>query len=236
MAKKKQVYFSICLNEEAVKKYNLTPEEIKKLSERYITLDEDNFKRAGLPVDLVLLKGQKGEIACVRDDSDYKHKNKFSLILKFPLSLTITEQRDWISYASKFFKPLIISQREAITTNGTFTRIKGKPYGEFGYEMFEPTSPRKVTCYKVRHKSYADSAPYGSKTARKRDLQARNKWIRKRYKKLKKDKTLSKHYDRYSKIADELVGKHFGNLKITTSLAVYTIKNIIYSKPKKISD
>ena len=39
MAKKKQVYFSICLNEEAVKEYNLTPEEIKELSKRYMSVN-----------------------------------------------------------------------------------------------------------------------------------------------------------------------------------------------------
>ena len=78
-------------------------------------------------------------------------------------------------------------------------------------------------------KQFSDKIPWAAKTTRKQDLAAKANWIKQRYEQLKSDKSLSKYSVRYEKIADEIVGMQFGNLKITKSPAISSIKGIIYS-------
>ncbi len=72
--------------------------------------------------------------------------------------------------------------------------------------------------------------PYGSYTTRKQDLIARNKWIKKKHKQLKKNKNWPQHIPIYEQIAKELKGRKFGNLEVTEELSNKRIKSIIYSK------
>lgn len=227
--KKNKIDFSIHLNEDVRKKMGVSQSEIKKTSKEYKVINI-----WGLQEELIL-KGKEGQIAYVRHDLD-SETDKWKLIVEFPLDLTVEQQRDWSGCASKFFKPFFIKKIESVPSEKDFFDITQKPYKELRFTEFNPAKPKTKTPFVMRSRSYADSAPYASKTTRKQDLEARNEWIKERYKQSKKDKSIPKHIVRYDKISEELVGKVFGNLKITKPLETYTIKNIIYSKPKKISD
>ncbi len=219
--------FIIHLNEDARKKMRVSQSEIKKTSKEYKVI-----KKWGLQEEL-MLKGKEGQIAYVRHDLDCEI-DKWKLIIELPLDLTVEKQRDWIGCASKFFKPLFIKEFESLSPGEDFSDIIQKPYKECRLTEFDPAKPETKTSLRIRLKSYADSVPYASKTTRMQDLTARNEWTRKRYKQLKKDKSLPKYSVRYAKIAEELVGKTFGNLEITKEPASYTIKNIIYSRAEAV--
>ncbi len=242
--KKNEIDFTIHLNEDAIKETESSQEKIKEESKRYEDVNKypkryyrkPNLlcKKYRLLEDLILLKGKEGQIAYVRHDLDCEI-DKWKLIVELPLDLTVEKQRDWIGCASKFFKPLFIREFESASSEKDFDMTQ-KPYKEYGLTEFDPAKPETKTPLRIRLRSYADSAPYASKTTRKQDLKARNEWIKKRYKQLKKDKTLSKYSVRYDRIATDSVGKTFGNLKIRKPLETFTIKNILYSKSQKISD
>lgn len=153
------------------------------------------------------------------------------LIVEFPLSFTSENQRSWVSMASNFFKDLLSAKLNITPSNEaefkSFARKLHPPY------VFYDNDLGYIKVFPVK---YSTPAPYASKTTRKHDLDARNKWIRKRYEELKYDKSLRKYSARYEKISKELVRMTFGNLTIKKSLDIDTIKNILYSMPQKISD
>lgn len=79
-------------------------------------------------------------------------------------------------------------------------------------------------------KTYGDVKDPSGKAALKKDYQAMEAWVKKRYKKLLKDTSLSKYYARYDRVAEELVGQRFGKVIITKKLSTERIKSLIYSK------
>ena len=229
----KKNYITFDINLTRAQQLHLTQKQIDKLriDLKALTVNSIKYK---VGYDLLLLRGKKGEAAYVRNDSYYRHP-QITLITEFPLSLKAEEQRKWIAMASKFFKPHFTSNIEIAHYKKGFTRTDNS-YRVFESDVCDLNEPKQKIHIKMRYKKYSDSDAYGSKTTRKRDLKARNEWIRKRYKQLKKDKSLPKHFTRYEKISTELVSKKFGNLKIINPLDIDTIKNIIYSSHQKISD
>lgn len=249
--KKEESYCSIELNEKVLRERGLLPSEVKKppksyleLSKMFEGLDENTFfekevevsaKRpaqlvcAQVPTDLLLLKGEKGEVAWVRRDSNYDEGTKHSLVIEFLLSLTLDEQGEWLSRARRFFKALFIAELESVHSGDEFRFITDKPYKECDYREVKRLGQKKGTQAKVRYRTYAHSATYGSKSGIGRDRLERNKWIQNRYRQLKKDKNLCKDFVRFCEIKEELTTMEFGRAKCK-DLSTERIRSIIYRK------
>ena len=174
------------MNKEVAKEIDLSPKDIEELAKEFEGLNENTFGRVGMPAELVLLKGRKGEIARIRADFDYAEGRKHTMIIEYPLSLKIEDQKYWIKHALKFFKPLFIVRFEAISLEEELQNITRRPYIEGEYEEFDPSVPQRKTKRKARVRTYAHGAPYGSLTHRLEIISHRNNWIRKTHEKLKR--------------------------------------------------
>lgn len=220
MAKESCITFDI--NLARAQELCLTQKRIDKLRIDFRALTLNSIKNKDV-FDLLLLRGQKGEIAYVRNDSYYRHP-QITLITEFPLSLKSEEQRKWIAMVSKLFKPQFISDIEIAHHKKGFTRVDNS-YKVFESDVYDLNKPKQKIHIKMRYKKYSDNVPYGSKSKDyNRDYFNICKWIIKRYKKI--EKSLS-YEERFLRIQKELESLKFGN-RSHPHISTAGIKTIYY--------
>lgn len=136
----------------------------------------------------------------------------YFLGVTFPITKTQEEKINWLRKADNFVKSL-----------PSKLAVKSKKY------VFAPDGSKLPEKFSMELYGN-DKRPWGELTHRKEDYKKLKEWVKKRYKELLKDKSLKKYYARYSQIAEELVGKRFGNLVIKKELSIERIKTMIYCK------
>ena len=188
--KENKVDFTTHLNEDELRKMGASKREIIETSKVYEDANKHlkrYYRKPGLLCmnckllpDLILLKGNAGQIAYVRRDFDYQtNQDKCKLIIEFPLDMLAGEQRNWVKCVSKFFKPLLIkesesasSERDFQTTQKLYKKDRVPNFTKKPYTEFKGIETETNNSFIIRSRSYADSAPHGAERGdriRKRD-------------------------------------------------------------------
>ena len=198
-------YFSISLNIDEAKNMHISPEDINKLIKQYenFSISKVLNKKVNFLPELILLKGKKGEKSYVRNDSSYYEHNKYTVVFELPISLSVDEQRQFVTFSYLLFKDKFFSNTEKIEEKQEFKEITKKPFKESEHYYFDPKSPKdRSPTFKFRTRTFADSKPHGTYSNRSKVLAKRNNWMRKKYRSYRK-KGLSE-YEAYDKVKEEL--------------------------------
>ncbi len=231
MAKNKKYNFTLHINEEAAKKASLTPREVKGLKEELDDLNKNHSIEINEPVEFILLKGNNREVAYVRKYSRHELSLtgvKVRLVVEFPLSLRIDEQREWIGCASEFFKPRLIVRSETKVIGKEFKVLTRKPFQELVIREGEDLSRiKEFVKENMRIRLFSDSEPRD--TERFQENQRLYLWMYNRFIKLNKSKL--SYAVRLENIQKDLERKKFEGKRICRS--VDRIEDIINAMKKK---
>lgn len=116
MARKREKRKSVWvtrLRVQMAKEYGLTGKPFDAAKRDYEGLTLKTFLKKALPPDLAELEGPNGEVAYVRNDSNYWEPNKHTLVLEMPLSLRAAQKREALRQADNFFERFEIADQEA---------------------------------------------------------------------------------------------------------------------------
>ena len=180
------------LHVETAKEWKLTPEEFDRIRKDYAGLTQKELINKALPASGAELVGPNGEVAYIRNDSNYRERNKHTLVVEMPLSLQAAQKREALQQATNFFECLEIADQEAAPLGQDFRRITRKPYEETIVGMGDP-GKGPLPKYRLRTIWYHKlKKPYGSGTSQRAVIERRDDWIGRRYKTL-----LSKYRRQY---------------------------------------
>jgi hypothetical protein len=178
------------------------------------------FRRIGTFIsdNLILLKKYPdGSKICIETAQEKLPNGQFVpappylLRIIFPITMTQEKKIKLLRKADNLAKS--IPKELIASTETTLTKPNNLPIPKWLYV-----------------KTYCDLKKASGKAALKKDYLKMKTWVKKRYRQLLKDPSLSQYNIRYEKIAKELVGKKFGNVVIDKELSTERIKSIIYSK------
>jgi len=159
-------YIAFDINPIRVKKLAWSRKTIVRFKRYYKSLNLSDVIKGRKEVDhwLTLLKGERGELACIIDVSNRVNRHKANLITELPFSLTVEDMRNWVQLAVKFFKPNLISDSE-YKPNKDFERLTETYHS---YREF-------------RYKKYSDPAPWASISGSKERLKMRDKKMKQEF-------------------------------------------------------
>jgi len=189
-------YFSVCFNPKVGNSMGLSSQQLKGISKDFEKLNIKKLEGKGKWSILgwVLLKGKKGEMAYLDEDSlspQYPRKDP-KIMFEFPLSVTVDEIRFFTENAIRIFKDKF-EQDSEMSFDGSFRRITKRPYKEYFSSILNT---------KIRSRSYADKKPHGTNSKRPEYKKKRDEWICKQYKSFQKRRLFADI--RYGEIQEKL--------------------------------
>jgi len=107
---------------------------------------------------IFILKGDKEEVAYI--EGNIENTDEIKIVIKYPLNLTIKEQRFWHESVSNFFKPRLNRRLE-------FYKAIDDNFEEKEYAKFKSMLD--------------DKKGYGTQTNREERYEKRNEWIKEKY-------------------------------------------------------